>query len=116
MNLFLDYKKSFIVHFKELSKKDLIECPNDLNILTVENPPRDIDADLSLNAALTLAKFNKKNPMDLAINLKEFFLKKFNEFETIEVVKPGFINFKFKKNFWSNYIFKFVKIFYIFFI
>jgi len=110
MNLLLDYQKDFIKFLKILGKDNLIIYPNDLKNLIVGNPPENIDADLSFNAAMSLAKFNKENPLDLAKKLKKLFEKKFNEFETIEIAKPGFINFKFKVDFWNNYIFKIIKL------
>jgi len=50
--------------------------------------------DYSTNAAMILAKELKKNPMEVANELKEHLLKsKNNLFEKIEVAGPGFINF-----------------------
>lgn len=48
----------------------------------------------STNVALKLAKELKKNPMEIAENIKQQVLSsKVNFFEKIEVISPGFINF-----------------------
>ena len=46
----------------------------------------------------------QKNPIIIAQEILDIFLKQFNEFQSIEVAKPGFINFKFNDNFWLNYL------------
>ena len=58
---------------------------------------------------MLLAKFNNKTPLDFAEVLKKNFLKNFNEFEKIDVAKPGFLNIDFKINFWKNYLFKIIQ-------
>ena len=109
MNLFAEYHKKFLVLLKEIQKKNLIIIPDKFNNFTVELPPKDQLADISTNIAMLLAKHNKKNPIDLANLLKSDFLNNFEEFEKIEIAKPGFINIKFRKDFWRDYIIKIVK-------
>ena len=73
MNLFLNYQKSFLDYLKSLKRKKIIDLPNNLKSLTVELPPKGHKADMSCNAAMILAKFNQKTPLDLANTLKKIF-------------------------------------------
>ena len=98
MNLFSNYQKKILYYLKSLEKKNIIDLPNNLKSLTVELPPKRHEADMSCNVAMILAKFNQKTPLDLANILKKNFLENFNEFEKIDVEKPGFLNFNFKIN------------------
>ena len=109
MNLFLDYQEKFLDHLKSLQKKKIIDLPGNLKNLTVELPPKGHKADISCNAAMILAKFNKKTPLDLANILKENFSENFDEFKKIDVEKPGFLNIYFKIDFWKKYLFKIIK-------
>ena len=109
MNLFSNYQKSFWDYLKSLKKRKVIELPDNLKGLTVELPPKGYKGDMSCNAAMILAKFNKKTPLDLANILKKNFLENFREFEKIDVAKPGFLNINFKIDFWKNYLFKIIE-------
>ena len=109
MNLLLDYQKKFLDYLKNLKKKKIIDLPDTLKSLTVELPPIVHKADMSCNAAMILAKFNKKSPIDFANILKNNFLENFNEFEKIDVAKPGFLNISFKINFWKNHLLKIIQ-------
>ena len=110
MNIFLDYKKKFLILLQALEKKKIISLPKNLNGLTVELPPKNNLAHLSSNAALIIAKFNKKEPLLIAKILKENFLKNFKEFEKIEVAKPGFLNINLNDEFWKSYLLKIIKL------
>jgi arginyl-tRNA synthetase len=58
----------------------------------IERPKDESNGDFASNIALVLAKKLNKNPYDLAVEIsKTISLPK--EFEKIEAVKPGFINF-----------------------
>ena len=109
MNLLSDYQKSFLDYLKKLKKKKIIDLPDNLKSLIVELPPKEHKADMSCNAAMILAKFNEKSPLDLANILKKKILENFSEFETIVVAKPGFLNINFKIDFWRNYLLKIIK-------
>ena len=109
MNLFSDYQKKILSYLKKLKEKKIIDLPNNLKSLVVELPSKGHKADISCNAAMLLAKFNNKTPLDFAEVLKRNFLKDFNEFEKIDVAKPGFLNINFKINFWKNYLFKIIQ-------
>jgi arginyl-tRNA synthetase len=67
----------------------------DLETSTVQiGYPEPQFGDYSSNAALTLAKEAKMNPMDLAKKIVENLDQ--SMFEKVEIAKPGFINFKLK--------------------
>ena len=66
----------------------------------VEIPPKNIDADLALNAAMVLAKKLKTNPRILAIEIIEMILKDFKDvIKTAEIAGAGFINLHFTDTF-----------------
>ena len=109
MNLFSNYQKNFLDFLKSLKKKKIIDLSDNLKSLTVELPPKGHKADISCNVAMILAKINKKKPLDLANILKKKFLEHFNEFEKINVAKPGFLNINFKVDFWKDHLFKIIK-------
>ncbi len=104
MNLFLEYNKRIFAYLNELNDKKLIIVPKDLKGLTVELPPKGNHAHMSCNAAMVLSKINKKPPIEIAQILKKFFLNNFNEFDKIEIAKPGFININFKNSFWKDFL------------
>ena len=109
MNLLLDYQKRFLDCLKKLKKQEIIELPDTLKNLTVELPPKGHKADISCNAAMIFAKFNKKSSLDLANILKKNFLENFDEFEKIDIAKPGFLNISFKIDFWKSYLLKIIQ-------
>jgi arginyl-tRNA synthetase len=109
MNLLLDYQKRLLDYLKSLKNKKIIDLHDNLKNLTVALPPKGHNADISCNAAMILAKLNKKNPLDLANILKKNLLENFSEFEKIDVEKPGFLNINFKIDFWKIYLFKIIQ-------
>ena len=66
MNLFLEYQEKIFKSLKALEKKELLVIPSGIKNITVELPPKGLKGDLSCNAALVLAKENKKSPFDIA--------------------------------------------------
>ena len=90
------------------SNGDLI-LPDTLNGITAEIPPSKFDSDISTNVAMVLSKINNKSPLDLASILAEKIKKEDKFIENISVVKPGFINIKFKPIFWTNFIKEVIK-------
>ena len=109
MNIFdqyLDKIKKTLFDFSQ--NKDLI-LPESLNSITAETPPSKFDSDISTNVAMVLSKINKKSPIDLANILSEEIKKKDKLIDNISVVKPGFINIKFKPIFWTNFIKEIIK-------
>jgi len=109
MNLFTDYQKKLLIALKEIKKKNILDFPENFNSHSVELPPKEQSADISTNIAMLLAKYNKKNPLDLANLIKKEFLNIFNEFDKIVVAKPGFLNISFKIDFWKDYVNQIIK-------
>ncbi|MDB2698848.1 arginine--tRNA ligase [Candidatus Pelagibacter bacterium] len=99
--LYLDKIKSTIV---DLQKKDELIIPDTLNGISAEIPPAKFDCDISTNVAMVLSKINKKSPLDLAKKISLSLKNNDSFIQNIDVVKPGFINIKFKPVFWSNFI------------
>ena len=109
MNLFTNYLTE--IKEKVLKDKALSELTfekKSSNII-IEKPPENFDFDLSSNIALVLAKTNKKNPREIAEKIKNVLSKKIDDFSTVEVAGPGFLNIKLSKKAWIkniNNIFK----------
>ena len=110
MNLFSDYQKKIFNSLKKLEKKKLIKISSQLKRFTVELPPKNQKADLSCNAAMVLAKVNNTSPVQLAEIIKKHLLLNFDEFKSIEIAGPGFINIYFHISFWKEYLTKVVKL------
>ena len=108
MNIFEIYREQIVNLLKELSKKNILQLPENLNNINVDIPPLKFDGDISSNVAMVLSKLNKMSPNDIA-NLIIYELKKDKNIESIAIEKPGFINIKFKKSFWSTFIMNVVK-------
>ena len=61
--------------------------------ISIEKPKNKEHGDISTNIALILAKKVKKNPLEICDELKNE-LSSSSIFDSIEIAKPGFINFK----------------------
>ena len=99
MDIFDYYKNLFLKIIKDIPIDKLI-----IKKITVETPKQKIFGDISFNAPLILASSLKKQPMQLANEIKELIQAANNDFEKIEVAKPGFINFTFKKEIFLKFI------------
>ena len=104
MNIFDIYSEKIKTLVKNLNKQNLIEIPDSLNGINVDLPPEKFDCDISTNVAMVLSKSNKKPPIDLAKQLAELIKKNDRDISSIDVAKPGFINIKFNKSFWNNFL------------
>ena len=104
MNIFDIYSEKIKTLVKNLNKQNLIEIPDSLNGINVDLPPEKFDCDISTNVAMVLSKCNKKPPIDLAKQLSELIKKNDKDISSIDVAKPGFINIKFNKSFWNNFL------------
>ena len=99
--LYLDKIKKIIT---DLNKKGELLIPETFNGISVEIPPVKFDCDISTNVAMVLSKLNKKSPSVLTKKISVIIKENDPLIETIDVIKPGFINIKFKPLFWSNFI------------
>ena len=104
MNIFEQFLDKIKKTLLDLSNNGDLILPDTFNGVTAEIPPLKFDSDISTNVAMVLSKINKKSPIVLANILSEEIKKKDKLIENISVVKPGFINIKFKTIFWSNFI------------
>ena len=104
MNIFDLYLDKILILIKKLNKDKLIVLPESLNGINVDIPPTNFDCDISTNVAMFLSKINKKSPIDLANFLINEIKKQDVLIDSINVVKPGFINIKFKSEYWNNFI------------
>ncbi len=109
MNIFDQYLDKLKKILLDLSKQGDLILPDKLDGITTEIPPSKFDSDISTNVAMVLSKINKKSPADLALILSEAIKKNDELIETISIIKPGFINIKFKTIFWSNFIEEIIK-------
>ena len=104
MNIFesyIDKIKSILI---DLNKQGELIIPETFNRINAEIPPEQFDCDISTNVAMVLSKLNKKSPIDLAEQISPIIKDKDPLIENITIVKPGFINIKFKPLFWTNFI------------
>ena len=108
MNLLLEYQNKFLNFLKRLKNDKIIYFPDSIKGLTVELTPKDKNADISCNMAMILVKFNDKTSIEIANILKKNISENFQEFEKIEVAKPGFININFTLDFWKDYLLKII--------
>ena len=104
MNIFesyLDKIKSVLI---DLNKQGELLFPETFNGINAEIPPVQFDCDISTNVAMVLSKLNKRSPIDLAEQISPIIKDKDSLIQNITIVKPGFINIKFKPLFWTNFI------------
>ena len=109
MNIFEQYLDKIKEILLTLSSNGDLILPDSLNGITAEIPPSKFDSDISTNVAMVLSKINNKSPSDLASILAEKIKNEDRFVEDISVVKPGFINIKFKTIFWTNFIKEIIK-------
>ena len=104
MNIFEIYLNKIKSILIELNKKNELVIPKTFNGITAEIPPIKFDCDISTNVAMVLSKLNNISPIELAEKISPIIKKQDPLIENINVVKPGFINIKFKPLYWSNFI------------
>ncbi len=104
MNIFDQYLDKIKKILLDLSKSEDLILPVSLDGITAEIPPLKFDSDISTNVAMVLSKLNKKSHIELANYLSEKIKNEDKLIDNISVVKPGFINIKFKSIFWTNFI------------
>ncbi len=103
MNIFETYLEKIKSILSELKKDNKIIVPDNFNGINAEIPPPKFNCDISTNVAMVLSKINNKPPIELAEQLAPIIKDKDKLIETITIAKPGFVNIKFKKSFWSNF-------------
>tara|TARA_B100001029_G_scaffold178313_1_gene184796 strand:- start:770 stop:1141 length:372 start_codon:yes stop_codon:yes gene_type:complete len=110
MNLYKIYlseiKKKLV---KNKSKINFGSLKN-LDNVTVQNPPEKFDYDFSSNIAMVLAKKLKENPNNIADKIKKILITDSNHFDSIDIAKPGFLNFRLSYKAWTKVINDILKI------
>jgi arginyl-tRNA synthetase len=109
MNIFDQYLDKIKKIILDLSKQGDLILPEKLDGITAEIPPSKFNSDISTNVAMVLSKINNKSPTDLSSILAATIKKNDKLIEDISIVKPGFINIKFKPIFWTNFVEEIIK-------
>ena len=104
MNIFDLYLEKINEVLLNQSKKGNLILPDKMEGITAEIPPSKFNSDISTNVAMVLSKINNKSPIDLASGLADALKKNDELIQDISIVKPGFINIKFKPIFWTNFV------------
>ena len=100
-NIYLDKIKKIVL---DQNKIGTLKVPENLDSINVDIPPKQFDCDISTNVSMVLSKINQKSPIDIANQLSELIKKDDININSISVAKPGFINIKFKQNFWNEFL------------
>ncbi len=100
-DIYLDKIKKIVI---SQEKNGILKIPENLDVINVDIPPKQFDCDISTNVAMVLSKINQKSPIDLANQLIELIKKEDANINSVTVAKPGFINIKFKQNFWNEFL------------
>ena len=103
MNIFDEYLEKIKKILLDLSNKGKIILPDDLDGINTEIPPSKFNCDISSNAAMFLSKINKRSPLDLANEISKAIKESDKSIDAITTIKPGFINIKFNRIFWTNF-------------
>ncbi len=109
MNIFENYLNKIEQILLDLKKNGDLILPDKITGITTEIPPSKFNSDISTNVAMVLSKHNNKSPIDLAENLSVHIKKNDPLIENISIIKPGFINIKFKPVFWTKFIEEIIK-------
>ena len=104
MNIFQTYLEKIHKVIIELANNNKIIIPESLAGINAEIPPEKFDSDISTNVAMVLSKLNKKSPDELAKLISSTLKDSDPLIEDISVIKPGFINIKFKPVFWTKFV------------
>ncbi len=104
MNIFETYLCKIIKLIKSAKEENLLELPENLSAINVDIPPAKFNCDMSTNVAMVLSKPNNKSPLEVAEVIVNIIKKNDDHIEEIKIEKPGFINLKFKKIFWNNFL------------
>jgi len=104
MNIFENYLLKIEKIIKSAHKDNLLELPDNLSGINVDIPPAKFSGDISTNVAMVLSKINKKPPIELAKQIADLIKDSDSNIDEISIEKPGFINLKFKTNFWNVFI------------
>ncbi len=96
------------MNLKRIVKHHLVDALEKLNLTVkyfdISSPKNPNFGDLSTNVALILAKQVGKNPMEIAKDIEKTLLVKKNIISEINVIPPGFINFKISPSYYQSVV------------
>jgi len=104
MNIFETYLDKIIKLIKSAKEDNLLELPENLSGINVDIPPAKFNCDMSTNVAMVLSKSNNKSSLEIAELIADIIKKNDENLDDIKIEKPGFINLKFKKSFWNDFL------------
>ena len=84
-------------NLKEAIKDALVKCNIENSDIIIEVPKDNKNGDYSSNIAMQLARSLKKNPREIAEDIKNNI--EFDKIDKIEIAGPGFLNFYLKKDY-----------------
>ncbi|MDA9246388.1 arginine--tRNA ligase [Rhodobacteraceae bacterium] len=101
MNIYLDFRSQIVKILEDLKYDGTLADDVSFSGIIVE-PPRDrSNGELSTNAAMVVAKGTKQNPFVIAEYISRVLTLN-EKVSSIEVVKPGFLNFSLKPSVWLD--------------
>jgi len=101
MNIYLDFRNQIVKILEDLKYDGTLADDVSFSGIIVE-PPRDrSNGELSTNAAMVVAKGTKQNPFVIAECISRVLTLN-EKVSSIEVVKPGFLNFSLKPSVWFD--------------
>ena len=101
MNIYLDFRSQIVKILEDLKYDGTLADDVSFSGIIVE-PPRDrSNGELSTNAAMVVAKSSKQNPFVIAECISKVLTLN-EKVSSIEVVKPGFLNFSLKPSVWLD--------------
>ena len=109
MNIFEIYLKK--IQNLIIENCDTLNIEPNINMegVIIETPPLEFNFDLSTNIALVLGKKTKQSPIQLAELIKRIIQEKLEDFSTIDVAGPGFLNFRFSSSAYQKLILNILK-------
>jgi len=104
MNIFNLYLEKILKVINQAASSKILKLPENLESINVEIPPSHFDYDISTNVALILAKPNNMSPMEISTKIVQLIKNEDDYIDIINTAKPGFINIKFKNDFWNAFV------------
>ena len=104
MNIFNLYLEKILKVINQAESSKILKLPENLESINVEIPPSHFDCDISTNVALILAKPNNMSPMEISTKIVQLIKNEDDYIDIINTAKPGFINIKFKNDFWNAFV------------
>jgi len=103
MNIFGQYREKIILYLNEMRAEGFIPAEISFDAVTAEPPRESSHGDISINAAMVIAKPAGKKPREIAEELVKR-LQKTEGVEKVEIAGPGFINLRLAKEIWQGMI------------